>query len=89
MTDLVQIPTWLKEKVIDRFNSGVSHIFILHFNVSDYFAVQDRFIPLQEMLNELCSQREIVCTYQYPSGLNFLKPEMEARFRRSAGLGKP
>ena len=86
MSDLVQIPTWLKEKVIDRFNSGVSHIFIPHFNVSDYFAVQDRFIPLQEMLNELCSQREIVCTYQYPSGLNFAKPEMEARFRRLAGL---
>ncbi|HSE43684.1 MAG TPA: ATP-binding protein [Acidobacteriota bacterium] len=87
MTDLVQIPAWLKEKVIDRFNSGVSHIFIPHFNVSDYFAVQDRFIPLQDMLNELCSQREIVCTYQYPSGLNFAKPEMEARFRRIAGLG--
>ena len=87
MADLVQIPNWLKEKVIDRFNSGVSHIFILHFNVSDYFSVQDRFISLQEMLNELCSQREIVCTYQYPSGLNFLKPEMEARFRRLAGLG--
>jgi transitional endoplasmic reticulum ATPase len=87
MADLVQIPNWLKEKVIDRFNSGVSHIFILHFNVSDYFSVQDRFISLQEMLNELCSQREIVCTYQYPSGLNFLRPEMEARFRRLAGLG--
>jgi transitional endoplasmic reticulum ATPase len=86
MSDQIQIPTWLKEKVIDKFNSGVSHIFILHFNVGDYFSVQDRFIPLTEMLNELCSQREIVATYQYPSGLQFLKPEMEAKFRRLAGV---
>jgi len=87
MSDPVQIPAWLKEKVIDRFNSGVSHIFVLHFNVGDYFPVQDRFIPLQEMLLELCSQREIVCTYQYPSGLTFTNPEMESKFRRLAGLG--
>jgi SpoVK/Ycf46/Vps4 family AAA+-type ATPase len=86
MSDLVQIPAWLKEKVIDRFNSGVSHIFILHFNVNDYFPVQEGFMTLQEMLAELCSQREIVCTYQYPSGLHFMKPEMELRFRRLAGV---
>jgi ATP-dependent 26S proteasome regulatory subunit len=86
MSDPVQIPLWLKEKVIDKYNSGVSHIFVMHFNVGDYFAVQDRFLDLQEMLNELCSQREIVCTYQYPSGLRFLKPEMESKFRRLAGL---
>src|SRR3972149_3218496 len=87
MSDPVQIPGWLKEKVIDKFNSGVSHIFVLHFNISDYFPVQDRFVTLQEMLNELCCQREVVCTYQYPSGLNFQKLEMEARFRRLVGLG--
>jgi len=86
MQDVVQIPGWLKEKVIDRFNSGVSHIFILHFNISDYFPVQDRFVSLQEMLEELCSQREILCTYQYPSGLQFGKPDMDARFRRISGL---
>ena len=87
MQDVVQIPPWLKEKVIDRFNSGVSHIFILHFNISDYFPVQDRFVPLHEMLEELCSQRDLLTTYQYPSGLQFGKPEMEAKFRRLAGLG--
>jgi SpoVK/Ycf46/Vps4 family AAA+-type ATPase len=38
------------------------------------------------MLEELCSQREILCTYQYPSGLQFGKPEMEAKFRRISGL---
>jgi hypothetical protein len=86
MDDPVQIPGWLKEKVIDKYNSGVSQIFIQHFNVGDYFPVQDRFLDLQEMLYELCSQREIVCTYQYPSGLRFLKPEMESKFRRLAGL---
>ena len=87
MQDVVQIPNWLKEKVIDRFNSGVSHIFILHFNISDYFPVQDRFIPLQDMLQELCSQRDILTTYQYPSGLQFETTEMDAKFRRLAGLG--
>lgn len=86
MSDPVQIPAWLKERIVDKFNSGVSQIFILHFNVSDYFAVQDRFLDLQEMLNEMSAQREIVCTYQYPSGLRFLKPEMESKFRRLAGL---
>lgn len=86
MTDAVQIPGWLKEKVVDKFNSGVSQVFILHFNVGDYFPVQDRFLTLQEMLLELCSQREIVCTYQYPSGLNFLQPDMEAGFRRLAAM---
>jgi len=86
MSDPVQIPSWLKEKVIDRFNSGVSHIFVFHFNISDYFPVQDRFVTLGEMLNELCSQRDVVCTYQYPSGLQFLKPEMEGTFRRLAGM---
>lgn len=86
MSDPVYIPSWLKEKVIDKFNSGVSHIFVLHFNVGDYFPVQDGFLNLQEMLGALCSQREIVCTYQYPSGFRFLTPEMEARFRRLAGM---
>jgi ATP-dependent 26S proteasome regulatory subunit len=87
MQDVVQIPAWLKEKVVDRFNSGVSHIFILHFNISDYFPVQDRFVPLQEMLTELCSQRDIFATYQFPSGLQFLTPEMDQKFRRLTGLG--
>lgn len=87
MTDAVQIPSWLKEKVVDKFNSGVSQVFVLHFNVGDYFAVQDRFLTLQEMLVELCSQRELVCTYQYPSGLSFPQPDMEARFRRLAAMG--
>ena len=86
MQDVIQIPGWLKEKVIDRFNSGVSHIFILHFNISDYFPVQDRFVPLQDMLEELCSQRELLCTYQYPSGLQFAKLDMDAKFRRLTGL---
>lgn len=86
MQDVVQIPQWLKEKVVDRFNSGVSHIFILHFNISDYFPVQDRFVTLHEMLDELCSQREIICAYQYPSGLQFQIPEMDVKFRRLAGL---
>jgi ATP-dependent 26S proteasome regulatory subunit len=86
MQDTVQIPQWLKENVIDRFNSGVSHIFILHFNISDYFPVQDRFVPLQDMVEELCSQREILSTYQYPSGLQFPKPEVDAKFRRFSGL---
>lgn len=86
MTDPVQIPSWLKEKVVDKFNSGVSQVFVLHFNVSDYFAVQDRFLTLQETLLELCSQRDVVCTYQYPSGLNFPQPDMEPRFRRLASM---
>src|SRR5262245_16682603 len=87
MSDPVKIPDWLKQQVIDKFNSGVSQIFVLHFNVGDYFAVQDRFLTLQEMLNELCSQRELVCTYQYPSGLHFAGQDMEAKFRRLAGMG--
>ncbi len=86
MSDFYRIPGWLKEKVIDRFNSGVSHIFVLHFNVSDYFPVQDQFLTLQEMLNELCAQREIVATYNYPSGLQFAKPEMDAKFRRLVAI---
>lgn len=87
MADPVQIPSWLREKVIDKFNSGVSQVFVLHFNVGDYFPVQDRFVPLQEMLLELCSQRDIVATYQYPSGLSFAQPDMESRFRRLAAVG--
>jgi ATP-dependent 26S proteasome regulatory subunit len=87
MSDPVQIPAWLKEKVVDKFNSGVSQVFVLHFNVGDYFPVQENFLNLQETLLELCSQREIVCTYQYPSGLTFTKPEMESRFRRLAAMG--
>ena len=86
MSDPVQIPAWLKEKVVDKFNSGVSQVFVLHFNVGDYFAVQDRFLTLQEMLLELTSQREVVTTYQYPSGLSFAQPEMETRFRRLAAI---
>lgn len=86
MSDPVQIPAWLKEKVVDKFNSGVSQVFVLHFNVGDYFAVQDRFLTLQEMLLELTSQREVVTTYQYPSGLSFAQPEMETRFRRLAAV---
>lgn len=86
MSDLVQIPIWLKEKVIDKFNSGVSQIFVLHFNIADYFSVQDRFITLPEMLQELCSQREFVCTYHYATGLQFARPEMEAKFRRLSGM---
>lgn len=87
MSDPVQVPGWLKQQVIDKFNSGVSQIFVLHFNVGDYFPVQDRFLTLQEMLTELCSHREIVCTYQYPSGMHFSRDDMETRFRRLAGMG--
>src|SRR5437588_11355148 len=87
MSDSLQIPDWLKEQVIDKYNSGVSHIFILHFNVNDYFAAQSRYLTLPEILLELCIQREIVGTYNYPAGLKLAAPEMETKFRRLAGVG--
>lgn len=68
MTDNVQ-PRWIG-KALEMYRSGVSHAFILHFNVGDY-AGPDNAISIVDYLTRMYAKREVVAIYSRDRGITF------------------
>ncbi len=82
MTDQAKTPSWVTD-VLNKYQDGVAHAFVLHFNVSDYV------IPgmgLRQYLSEVMKNRDVVLFYNRSEGITFATPSMETKFREVSSL---
>jgi SpoVK/Ycf46/Vps4 family AAA+-type ATPase len=82
----LQLPAWLAKGVVERYQSGGSHLFLLHGNVRDLQPFGEEYLPLGEGLARLAGRRAVVVSYDVSSGLSFPDKEREATFRRVLGI---
>lgn len=87
------LPTWFTEGVVSRFRAGISSVFILHGDITcltpnPCVDVEPKwpYIPLQELFARVFDEREMVIFYNIATGMRFLQPEMEKKFRQVAEL---
>lgn len=78
-------PQWAA-RLLARYQSGVAHAFILHFNVADY-VVPGR--SLKSFLIMLNKTREIIACYNRAEGITFPVPSMKERALELLGLKQP
>jgi AAA+ superfamily predicted ATPase len=81
----LRTPGWLSP-VLERYQAGASHLFLLHGNVRDRHPFGPDYLPLGEGLRQLCARRSVVVSYDVSSGLSFPDPAREKEFRRGLGL---
>lgn len=79
-------PAWLRDGVLARYQSGASHLFLLHGNVRDVQPVGPEYLPLADGLRRLAARRAVLVSYDVSQGLAFPDPAREKEFRRILGL---
>jgi SpoVK/Ycf46/Vps4 family AAA+-type ATPase len=82
----LRVPAWLQNGVLDRYQAGASHVFLLHGNVRDLHGFGADDVPLADGLRRLAARREIVVSYDVSAGLSFPDADRQKAFRRALGL---
>ncbi len=82
MTDQTKTPEWVTD-VLNKYQDGVAHAFVLHFNVSDYVIPG---MTLKQYLSEVLKNRDVILFYNRSEGITFANQSMEKNFRMVTGL---
>lgn len=78
-------PGWVKE-FSAKFTQGISHAFLLHFNVTDYVLPG---VSLRDYIARTMASREIVVFYNRAEGFVFPLESHKTRFMEILGLNTP
>ncbi|HEY7510971.1 MAG TPA: ATP-binding protein [Vicinamibacteria bacterium] len=84
--DALRVPPWARKGILDRYQAGASHVFLLHGNVRDLFGFGADDVPLAEGLRRLAAQRPVLVSYDVSAGLTFPDAERQKAFRRALGM---
>ncbi len=80
-SDAPPLPGWAR-RLRDRYVAGASSLFVLHGNVHDLVAYEDKYIPLRTFLNRMLGRtKEIIAFYDVANGLTFAERKMGDAFR--------
>ena len=82
----LRVPAWMQKGVLDRYQAGASHVFLLHGNVRDLHGFGADEVPLADGLRRLADRRAIVVSYDVSAGLAFPDAERQKAFRKALGL---
>lgn len=80
------LPVWA-DTLVRKYRAGISHCFILHFNIDDYVPSEDGYYTLLDFLQKVFEQRKMIILYNISAGIQFLKGS-EEEFRKMAGVKK-
>ncbi len=83
-TNAGDTPAWVQD-LLKKYTSGVSHAFILYFNVADQVV---RGTNMRTYLSKLMASRQIVVFYNRSDGITFALPAMKQKFIDLLGLQK-
>jgi AAA+ superfamily predicted ATPase len=78
----LRLPPWLKTGMLDRYQSGASHFFLLHGNVRDLHPFGADYLPLAEGLRRLLARRSVIVSFDVSQGLSFPDAARQKEFRR-------
>jgi AAA+ superfamily predicted ATPase len=73
------LPEWL-QAMIDLFNSGAAHQFLLYGNLIDSYRLGNDYVPMDELLARILGRREVVVFYNTSIGGRFPRAGMRERF---------
>lgn len=82
----LRVPAWLQKGVLDRYQAGASHVFLLHGNVRDLQGFGDDDVPLADGLRRLAARRPVLVSYDVSAGLAFPDADRQKAFRKALGL---
>ena len=85
----LQIPSWLEKGVLERYQAGASHLFVLHGNVRDLQGFGEDFVPLTEGLRRLAERRPYVVSYDVSGGIEFPDATRQKALRKVLGIKAP
>jgi len=81
----LRLPAWLRAGVLDRYQSGATHLFLLHGNVRDLQPFGNDYVPLAEGLRRLLGRRPLVVSLDVSQGLSFPDAGRQKEFRKALG----
>lgn len=81
----MQNPVWFTQ-LLNQFQAGIAHAFILHLNTADYVCPGVR---LQQYLFEALAKRDIIVCYDRSRGITFPLGAMEEKARRLLQPAQP
>lgn len=81
----MQNPVWFTQ-LLNQFQAGIAHSFILHLNTADYVCPGVR---LQQYLFEALAKRDIIACYDRSRGITFPLGAMEEKARRLLQQDQP
>jgi AAA+ superfamily predicted ATPase len=82
----LRVPAWLRAGVLQRYQGGASHLFLLHGNVRDVHAFGTSYVPLADGLRRLAARRLVTACYDVSGGFTFGDPAQGKAFRQALGL---
>lgn len=85
-TNGIPKPAWVT-RFLDRYQAGVAHAFILHFNTGDHVAPEAAISPVI-YLSKLLASRQVVAIYSRDRGITFPTETMRKRALEILGLAK-
>lgn len=87
------LPKWFTEDILEPLEAGIGSVFIIHGDINCLIPNHDLtdqidkpYIKFREFWRRILSEEEIVVFYNIASGISFLKPEMEEKFKKAADL---
>lgn len=87
------LPSWYEQELVLPYRANIAHAFLLHGNIWDLVSNPDAedeidqpYVPFRAFLEKIFDGRDMVIFYNIASGIRFLRPDMEKRFRKIAGL---
>jgi len=80
-------PAWVS-RLLELYQAGVAHAFIVHFNTGDYVSAASP-VPVAAYLAQLVAGRQIVVSYSRDRGIAFLTETMQQKALRLLGVSGP
>ncbi len=88
----IPMPNWYLHDFADRYDASIAHEFILFGDINgllpntNYPAIEEPgYVSLKEFFAKAFKNAKMVVFYNIASGLTFLTPEMEIKFRQTVG----
>lgn len=79
-------PLWVS-RLLDTYQAGIAHAFILHFNTGDYVSAETP-VRLVSYLGKLLAQRDVIAIYSRDKGINFPTETMRQTALNVLGMTK-
>lgn len=87
------LPEWFTNELVNPFKAHIASEFIIHGDINGLIKNPDieeepnkPYISLRQFLEKIFDRGEMVIFYNIASGIRFLTPEMEKKFKKIVGL---
>ncbi len=88
-----KLPSWFTNGILEPLEAGMGSVFLLHGDINCLVVNPEKqseanraYIKFREFWRIILAENKIVVFYNLASGISFLKPEMEAEFKKATDI---